>query len=99
MRKVVWTESGDADYLDAISFIALDNPRGADRVSARILGAANALGRAATGRPGRVSGTYEKSLTDVKYIIAYSLDDPVGVVNILRVIHTSREWPPESWPE
>ena len=54
----------------------------------------------ATGRPGRVSGTYEKSVTRLPYIIAYELRDVAGreSVVIVRVIHTSQDWQPEEWP-
>lgn len=54
----------------------------------------------ATGRPGRVSGTYEKSVTRLPYIVAYALTERGGreVVSILRVIHTSRDWVDEEWP-
>jgi len=54
----------------------------------------------ATGRPGRVSGTYEKSVTRPPYIIAYELRDLAGreSVVIVRVIHTSLDWQSEEWP-
>jgi plasmid stabilization system protein ParE len=54
----------------------------------------------ATGRPGRVAGTYEKSVTGLRYIIAYALTrrGDREIVSILRVIHTARDWPDEEWP-
>ena len=54
----------------------------------------------ATGRPGRVGGSSEKSLARLPYIIAYELRDMEGreSVVIVRVIHTSRDWPAEEWP-
>ncbi len=62
--------------------------------------AGNDLGRFATGRPGRVMGTYEKSITRLPYIIAHALAVHSGreCIVILRVIHTSRDWPAEEWP-
>lgn len=70
-------------------------------VAARIRLAGETLGDMATGRPGRVTGTYEKSVARLPYIIAYSLTAQSGreVVSILRVIHTAREWPAQEWPE
>ena len=67
-------------------------------VSLRGTGAA--LGEMATGRPGRVAGTYEKSVTGLRYIIAYALTrrGDREIVSILRVIHTARDWPDEEWP-
>ena len=55
-----------------------------------------------TGRRGRVTGTYEKSVTGLPYIIAYAIIEHGGeeaVAMIVRVIHTSRHWPAETWPE
>ncbi|MDX0595531.1 hypothetical protein GOD17_09935 [Sinorhizobium medicae] len=47
------------------------------------------------GRPGRVSGTYEKSLDRRPYIVSYELREVAGreSIVIVRVIHTSRDWP------
>jgi plasmid stabilization system protein ParE len=55
-----------------------------------------------TGRKGRVSGTYEKVVGGLPYIIAYALgDDPPHqeTITILHVIHGARDWPEETWPE
>lgn len=55
-----------------------------------------------TGRKGRVSGTYEKPVSGLPYIIAYALgDEPKGheTVTILRIVHNARNWPEESCPE
>lgn len=54
----------------------------------------------ATGRPGRVTGTYETPLGRLPYIIAYELRPIAGreSVVIVRIIHTSRDWLPEEWP-
>jgi toxin ParE1/3/4 len=53
-----------------------------------------------TGRPGRVTGIYEKSVTRLPYIIAYQLRSISGreSIVIVRVIHASRDWRPEEWP-
>ncbi|CAM5774227.1 type II toxin-antitoxin system RelE/ParE family toxin [Bosea minatitlanensis] len=54
----------------------------------------------ATGRPGRVAGSYERPVTRLPYIIAYALVFQGGreVIAILRVIHAARDWPEEDWP-
>ena len=53
-----------------------------------------------TGRPGRVTGTYEKLVTGLPYILAYVIagTGEQEEVAIVRVIHTSRDWPAEGWP-
>ena len=100
MRPVVWSIEAQRDNLEILRYIAEDNPFAAERVVDAIEDAGNKLGEMATGRPGRVSGTYEKSLARHPYIIAYELTSLGGqeVVAILRVIHTSRDWPAEEWP-
>lgn len=100
MRPVVWSDDARRDYLEILRFIARDNPAAAENVVAAIDRAATSLGRTPTGRPGRVAGIYEKSVTGLPYIIAYAITakaDQDWVV-ILRVIHTARHWPPDSWP-
>jgi plasmid stabilization system protein ParE len=85
-----------------VAYIAADNPAAALKVLGRIEQAAEKLGQMAIGRRGRVSGTYERPLSGLPYIIAYALQTlPSGRerVVILRVIHTTRNWPKESWPD
>jgi len=100
MRPVVWSLEAHRDNLEILRYIAEDNPLAAERVVDAIEEAGNKLGEFATGRPGRVSGTYEKSLARYPYIIAYELRQVAGrdSVVIVRVIHTSRDWPAEEWP-
>lgn len=61
MRPVVWSIEAQRDNLEILRYIAEDNPFAAERVVDAIEDAGNKLGEFATGRPGRVSGTYEKS--------------------------------------
>ncbi|PKA42743.1 type II toxin-antitoxin system RelE/ParE family toxin (plasmid) [Rhizobium sullae] len=100
MRPVVWSIEAHRDNLEILRYIAEDNPLAAERVVDAIEDAGNKLGEFATGRPGRVSGTYEKCLARHPYIIAYELRQVAGRDSavILRVIHTSRDWPAEEWP-
>jgi plasmid stabilization system protein ParE len=95
--KVFWSASALQDFETAIRFIAERNPSAADRVAGVINRAARELGRLQTGRTGRATGTYEKVLPGLPYILAYAVRDKEGVV-ILRVIHAARDWPPGQWP-
>ena len=54
-----------------------------------------ALGDMPIGRPGRVTGTYEKSVTGRPYILAYAITQAGSeeTVAIVRVIHATRDWP------
>lgn len=69
-RRVVWSDEARSDYLAIIRHIADENPDAAERVAARIDHAGAALANFATGRPGRVTGTYERVLHHLPYIPA-----------------------------
>lgn len=102
MRDVVWSQDALDDMDSMAAYITADNPAAALKVLGRIEQAAEKLGQTAIGRRGRVTGTYERSLSRLPYIIAYALQTlPSGRerVVILRVIHTARNWPKESWPD
>ena len=100
-RPVRWSVEALDDLADQASYIAHDNPAAARRVADAINRTALALGDMPTGRPGRVTGTYEKSVTGLPYILAYTITQTGGeeAVAIVRVIHTARNWRNEGWPE
>ena len=99
-RPVQWSRDALEDFKQQIDYIAADNPTAARRVAERIDATATALGALATGRPGRVAGTYEKPIARLPFIIAYAITPTAGgeVISILRVIHGARDWPRDSWP-
>ena len=102
MRDVVWAQYALDDVDDIIAYIAADNPAAARKVLDRIDRTANHLGRRPIGRIGRVSGTYEKSVVGLPYVIAYALkplQSGEEQVVILRVIHSARNWPKGEWPK
>jgi plasmid stabilization system protein ParE len=100
-RPVVWSYSARDDLIDIIRYIAERNPDAAGRVADRIEDAAAALAEFPTGRPGRVTGTYERVLADLPYIIAYEITERAEggeMVVVLHAIHGARDWPPKRWP-
>ena len=99
-RPVKWTRAALDDLKAQIAFIARDNPAAARRVAERIRVSGNALGDFATGHPGRVVGTYEKSVGGLPYIIAYAIDprSDAETIAILHVIHAARNWREKEWP-
>jgi len=99
-RKLVWTEPALDDLIGILIYIAQDNPKAAEKTVQKIEKIAQNLAAFATGRAGRILGTYEKPIPGLPYILAYELADARGEqrVNILHVIHTARNWPPGSWP-
>ena len=102
MRPVVWSEEAIADLDGIIDYITPRNPTAAFRVIDHIEQAGDGLGEMATGRPGRVAGTYEKIVPGLPYVLAYaiqSLPDGEEAIVILRAIHGARDWPPGGWPK
>lgn len=99
-RTVVWSHAARDDYLGIIRFIAQSNPDAAERIADTIDRVVASLGDMATGRPGRVTATYEKVVPGLPYIVAYEVIDQPGRgrVAILHVIHGARDWPDEGWP-
>lgn len=101
-RGVVWSKTARDDVLDIVGFIARERPDAAGRALERIDKGAESLGDFATGRAGRVTGTYEEVVRGLPYIIAYEIvTQPDGneVVAILHVVHGARDWQPEQWPK
>ena len=102
MRPVEWSRAALHDFDRSIAYIAIRNPSAAKRVAERIDRAGRLLGEMATGRQGRVTGTYEKVVPGLPYIIAYRLvplADGGEKLVIVRVIHGARKWLPEEWPD
>lgn len=101
-RRVFWAADALEELDRSIAYIAGRNPSAARRVLAEIREAAERLGLAATGRRGRVSGTYEKVVAGRPYVVAYAIRSVPGGgegVVILRVVHAARNWPEGEWPE
>ncbi len=99
-RPVMWSRDALDDLKQQLSYIATDDPNTARKIVAKLRSTGEQLADFATGHPGRVSGTYEKSVRRLPYIIAYALTEHKGreVIAILRIIHTSRDWDTERWP-
>ena len=98
-RTVVWSRDALEELKDIGRFIARDNPSAARRVGQKIRETAAGLGIRPIGRRGRVSGTYEKSINGLPCVVAYAIQI-VGAnerIVVLRVIHTARSWPRDSW--
>lgn len=95
-RDVVWSRDALDDLKAQLVYIAADDTDAARRVAEALRDAASVLGHAPTGRPGRVSGVYEKSVAGLPFVIAYTISGET--LAIVRVIHTARDWPKGQWP-
>ncbi|MGE0742692.1 MAG: type II toxin-antitoxin system RelE/ParE family toxin [Hyphomonadaceae bacterium] len=101
--SVRWSLAALDEYDASVARLREQNPAAAIRY-VEALGDAIALlaRRPNTGRKGRVEGTREKSLPKWRYVIAYqvSTDEAgAGTLDILHIIHTSRDWPVGEWPK
>lgn len=91
--KILWTTLAIQDLEAIREYIEVEDDAAAQRVLARIMSAVEVLAiTPSVGRPGRVPGTRELVLVNVPYIVPYRVT--AGVVELLRVLHTSRRWPP-----
>jgi toxin ParE1/3/4 len=87
LRRALANLDSEAEY------IARDNPPAAARMVMAIQEAvARPAEYPAMGRPGRVSGTRELVRPDTPYVIPYRVRS--DSVEILRVFHAARKWPP-----
>lgn len=96
MRTILWSQAALTDFEDTAAYLAARDLQAARLVTGRIDAAIRQLAEMPSGRPGRVPGTYEKSVLRTPYIIAYTVADRM-IVN-LRVIHGNRDWPEGTWP-
>ena len=99
-RTVKWSRNAFVDLKAQVAYIARDNPAAARRIAERIRSTGDQLADFATGHPGRVEGTYEKTVSGLPYIIAYAIDrtGDAEVIVVLHVIHTARDWREGEWP-
>lgn len=90
--RVDWLRLALRDMREIAVYIAQDSTETAKDVMKRIWQEGQGLCLLADrGRPGRVPGTRELVLDGLPYFLAYRVKGKV--VQILRVIHTSRQWP------
>lgn len=92
--NLLWTRPARADRHEIYEFIAADNVRAARKMDLIFAEKAKILARfPELGRLGRVSGTREL-LAHRHYFLIYRIHE--DAVQILRLLHTSRQWPPVS---
>lgn len=89
---VKWLRRALENLDDEAAYIAKDSPRVAAEFVVHMRDSAAMLAdHPNLGRPGRISGTRELIVTRFSYILPYRVRG--GIVEILRVFHTARQWP------
>lgn len=90
--KIRWLSNAVDDLIEIQNYIAKDNPHAAGSAAKRIRACANSLKEhPGIGRAGRAEGTRELVVAGLSYIIPYRVKN--NVIEILRVLHGSMEWP------
>ncbi|ACM19804.1 toxin, RelE family [Geotalea daltonii FRC-32] len=90
--RIKWLRQALLDLDEVESYIARDNPVAAIGVVTKIVKMVSVLEKQpGLGRPGRVPGSKELVIPDTPFIVPYRVKD--GLVQVLRVYHTSRRWP------
>jgi len=82
---------------EILDYFADNDPRIGATLLDRINGAAQALAKRDTGRPGRMPNLREKSVAHTKYILAYRVMN--NQIVIVRVIHAAQHWTKSGWPQ
>lgn len=91
MLAVEWQPHARADLLAIIAAIADENPDAAQRLKEEIQARTASLAQhPRLYRAGRVKGTRELVVRP-NYVVVYT--ERPGIVSILRVLHTARQWP------
>lgn len=90
--RIEWRELAIDDLLEIVAYIAEDNPVAAFEVNDEIYRQVELLvTHPNIGRRGRIKGTKELVISNLSYVLPYRV---VGeAVEIIRVYHTSRQWP------
>lgn len=90
---VEWSPVARRDLRSIADHLSERNPAAADKVELEILDAARSLGHfPRRGRLSKLPGLRELKLRGRPYFLAYLVGGKV--VTIMRVVHTSRQWPP-----
>ena len=93
--KVVWTLQAVRDLAEARAYVERDNPKAAAELARRILQATARLTKhPEMGRRGKLPGTRELIVSRVPYVILYRIRE--GRIDLLRVLHAMRRYPPGS---
>jgi addiction module RelE/StbE family toxin len=91
---VRFQDTAEADLLAIQRYIEPESPRGLERVLTAVFTVAEQLESfPLMGRVGAVAGTREIVVPRTPFRLIYTLDDP-HFVDIIRVLHGARQYPP-----
>ncbi|HEY7065375.1 MAG TPA: type II toxin-antitoxin system RelE/ParE family toxin [Chloroflexota bacterium] len=94
--QVLWLEQAEADLRELSDYLLERSPGAALRTYEAIReSVAHLADHPGMGRPGRVAGTRELVIARTPYIVAYTVDQDLSSVIVLRVLHGAGRWPGE----
>jgi toxin ParE1/3/4 len=89
-----WLTEAQIEFKHHIAYIHQHNPRAASKIQAEVIRRVASLERfPRSGRVGRQTASRELVVTGTPYVVIYAIDG--DVIQILHVVHTSQQWPPE----
>lgn len=93
--QLVWTPRARQQRQAAIEYIAQDNPGAAIEQLDRIEDQTDMLlDHPELGRPGRKQGTRELVISRTPFIAVYRVRPKAKRIELLRLLHSSQQWPP-----
>ncbi len=94
MTSIDWADSADADLAGILAyFVEREEEATGKAIVSRLIKSVSLLhNQPLAGRAGRMDGTRELLPRNLPYVLVYHIPSP-GMVEIVRVIHTSRLFP------
>jgi addiction module RelE/StbE family toxin len=97
--QILWLDQAEKDLGEAFDYLLVRSPRAGRRIYEVIRdGVTELADYPGLGRPGRLAGTRELVIVSTPYVIAYTVDQRLDAVIMLRVLHGARRWPDDVAP-
>ena len=91
---IEWLIEARVEFKHHVKYIHERNRSAAARIEAEILRRIATLKRFPfSGKPGREPGSRELVIVGTPYLVVYAVE--FDVVQIMHIIHTSQQWPPD----
>lgn len=90
--QVRWALAATDDLENIANYLFEKTPENAARLIREVYDAASSLRNFANrGRPGKKIGTRELLMSSLPYVIVYDIRS--DIVHIVRILHSSQDWP------
>lgn len=91
---IEWLTEARVEFKHHVGYIHVRNRKAAARIKTELLRRVATLKRFPfSGKPGREPNSRELVIVGTPYLVVYAVE--LDVVQIMHVIHTSQQWPPE----